>query len=278
MKPELILQSDVLDIIFEGRNKEYGAYALRKGYDGTMLKAMYAILGIVLALFVMNYWKNNSPDNLNDNSLFFDKDSVVLTIVDLEPPKPIEELPLAPQPERTPVATTDYQTPIIVDDNLVEEVQPEMSELETREISDQTIEGPLSTSTVQSQPNAPVGNETVQAAPEPPVEEPEILHIAQIQPEFPGGETALRRFLSKNLRVPEDKIDPGTRITVKARFVVDKEGKITGVEVLQSGGIDCDKEVMRVLNKMPKWKPGIQNGRNVAVYFHIPIIFQVDDE
>ena len=278
MKPELILQSDVLDIIFEGRNKEYGAYALRKGYDATMLKAMYAILGIVLSLFVMNYWKNNSSNNLNEVALI-EPDSVMLRTVEMtKPPEPIEELPPARQPERTPAAALDYQTPIIVEDNLVDEVLPEMRELETRDISDQTIDGPESTNIVQSQPNAPVGNENIATAPEPVVDEPEILDHAHVQPEFPGGERALLRFLSKHLKVPEDKIEPGTRITVKARFVVDKEGKITGIEVLQSGGIDCDKEVIRVLNKMPQWKPGKQNGRNVAVYFNVPVIFEVPVE
>jgi periplasmic protein TonB len=62
------------------------------------------------------------------------------------------------------------------------------------------------------------------------------------------------------------------------RFVVDKDGTITGVELEKSGGKDFDNEVSRVIKKMPQWKPGIQHGKNVAVYFKLPVIFQAPDE
>ncbi len=97
-------------------------------------------------------------------------------------------------------------------------------------------------------------------------------------PEFPGGEKALQRFLLKNLRFEFDEMQPGSRVDIRCRFVVDKEGNVTGIEIIKSGTADFDKEVTRVMGKMPKWKPGFQNGRNVAVYFTIPIIVQVPEE
>jgi len=73
-------------------------------------------------------------------------------------------------------------------------------------------------------------------------------------------------------------MDPGTSIRVQVRFVVDKEGMVTGIALLQSGGDDFDKEVLRVIKKMPRWKPGMQHGNKVAVYYHLPVVFEVPEE
>jgi protein TonB len=85
---------------------------------------------------------------------------------------------------------------------------------------------------------------------------------------------ALQRFLSRNLRSPNEGMETGSVIRVLVRFVVDRDGSITGIEFEKSGGRDYDNEVLRVMKKMPAWKPGMQNGRTVAVYFKIPVVFQ----
>jgi protein TonB len=92
-------------------------------------------------------------------------------------------------------------------------------------------------------------------------------------PEFPGGTAALLRFLGRNLQVPEE-TEEG-RIKVPVKFVVDREGQLTDVEFLTPTADPFKKEILRVIHKMPRWKPGRQNGRAVPVYFTIPIIFEM---
>ena len=87
--------------------------------------------------------------------------------------------------------------------------------------------------------------------------------------EFPGGQKALMNFLNKYLRTP-DELEAGQKKTVQVRFSVAEDGSVTQFEVLQSGRIAFDNEVIRVLKKMPKWKPAVQNGRNVPVMFTQP--------
>src|SRR5687768_10310812 len=97
-------------------------------------------------------------------------------------------------------------------------------------------------------------------------------------PEFPGGQAAFLRFLSKNLRVPEGALEPGQKIKIIVRFVVGKEGELSNMEFLKTSGEVFEQEVLRVLRKMPKWKPGKQNGESVRVYFNLPIVFDVPEE
>ncbi|HEX4850891.1 MAG TPA: TonB family protein, partial [Puia sp.] len=81
-----------------------------------------------------------------------------------------------------------------------------------------------------------------------------------------------------NLRVPKDVLETGQKVKVVVKFVVDKEGIVRDFEVMEHGGNDFDEEVLRVMKKMPHWKPGMQNGRNVAVYYYLPVTFQGPDE
>jgi protein TonB len=115
------------------------------------------------------------------------------------------------------------------------------------------------------------GTNTPPANPEPP--EQAIVEHPEENPEFPGGMEAWTKYLQRMLRVPDD-LEPGDRKTVKVRFVVSKEGEITDVIITQSAGVMFDKEVLRVIAKMPKWKPGKQRGKPVSSYFTQPVTFQ----
>src|SRR6478735_7640382 len=95
--------------------------------------------------------------------------------------------------------------------------------------------------------------------------------------QFPGGEAALNRWLSKLLR-PGDELQPGQKVKVLVRFVVNQTGSIEKIELLQPGGEPYDKEVLRVISKMPRWEPGRQNGHNVSAWFLIPIIFEMPEQ
>ncbi len=269
MKPESILHADMLDILFENRNKEYGAYELRKHYNGRLKRAMAAVV-IVMILFVGIYYWTNRFSAHKSTAFFKDRisDTVILTTVEIQKP-PLQPLPVM----KKRIATRQDVVPRIVPDNNTTNPSPTVDELNKTEIGTATIKG--DTADGVERPAATASGNEHAAPPEP--EREKIFDIAESMPEFPGGMEALRRFLSKNLRMPREDLDPGARIRVMARFVVDKDGRIAGIELVESGGSDFDNEVKRVINKMPQWKPGKQNGHNVAVYYTLPVIFQAPD-
>jgi protein TonB len=268
MKPESILQADILDIIFENRNKEYGAYNLRKGYNQTMIKALAGTLLISIVFCIMNFI-NFSSDK--EDAILFTSPDLELTPVDLkkvEPPRP----PEAPK-EKT--AARQFVKPVIVDQN-VEEPLPEIKELaENILIGTQNIDGPPA---LGIEPVSEPPKNIIEAPVEVLDEKTKIVDRAEFMPEFPGGHAAFMRFLSKNLRVPDDVVEPGKNIKILVQFVVGKEGDISDIRFLRTNGEVFEHEVIRVLRKMPTWKPGMQNGEKVAVYFRLPVVFETHEE
>ena len=110
------------------------------------------------------------------------------------------------------------------------------------------------------------------------IEEPDdmdILPIAEQQPEFPGGQTALMAFIKKNLRYPAFAAENGIQGKAVLAFVVEKDGSIAGIEIMRSPAEELSKEAIRVVQQMPKWKPGKQHGKPVRVKFVLPITFRL---
>jgi protein TonB len=105
------------------------------------------------------------------------------------------------------------------------------------------------------------------------LEQSDVFTIVEEMPEFIGGETAMNDFMHKNLKYPEEAKNKNIQGKVWIGFIVDKEGNIYNVEVLRGIGGGCDEEAVRVISKMPKWKPGKQSGKPVAVKFRFPINF-----
>ena len=101
----------------------------------------------------------------------------------------------------------------------------------------------------------------------------EVFRTAEVMPEFPGGIEALKRYLLKNLRMSENNLESGVLVRVMARFIVGADGKVRDIEIIQAAEVVFNTEVKRVISKMPDWKPGSQNHRNVAVYFNLPVNF-----
>lgn len=280
MRADTVLQSDLLDILFEHRNKEYGAYTLRKEYNHRLMIALTAMFSIVILFFGWFFFNNNKSGN-NGLAAVLKDDSVVIHIIEV----PKEPLPPPPPPPaakpQPPVATIKVTPPIIVPDDLATDPPPPVDKLEKDDalICDKTAEGekPNGITPVSTPSGNGSGPVQSQSAPEPEAEN-KVLTFAEKMPEFPGGTQALIRFLSKNLRVPEEKVEPGQQVKVPVKFVVDKDGKLTDVQFPGTPDEEFKTEIRRVMNKMPKWIPGSQNGKPVAVYFNIPIVFQVTDQ
>jgi periplasmic protein TonB len=274
MKPDHLLQADLLDIVFENRNKEYGAYELRLHYQRRLLKSLWGVFVILPTLFIINGWLSHSKANIyRMGRLGPVEEPLRLIDYHISPKEP--PVPPSPIPRKlstaisngTPVIVRDpiqIKTPLAVDQldqNLLKPVgRPGAG---SGDAVDQAVSGEHGQG--PGEPTTPV------TAIQPPLE------IAETMPQFPGGIEALKRFLTKNLRMPREDVDPGTMVRVLVKFVVNEEGNLDGLEIIQSGGTDFDNEVARVIKKMPHWKPGLQNGHRVAVFFKLPVVFQAAD-
>jgi len=244
------------DIIFKNRNKDYGAYSLRKSYNKNMMSAV--VIAIVIFLLGVSV-----PLIAN----YFNSEKVVITSYDptviLNPDlkdKPIEKLPDAPvEKKKVPV----FRAPIVTD---TDEDVPELSEL--IEISKNT--NPADTLAEIGIPEDKPKTNVIDEG-----EELKIHTFVEEWPEFPGGDGARVKFLSENIIYPKVAKETGIQGPVHLTFVVEKDGSITNVNILRGIGGGCDEEATRVVSSMPKWKPGRQNGKEVRVQFNMPINFKL---
>lgn len=271
MKPENILKSSLLDIVFENRHKEYGAYELRKHYDRRMLKSVI-ITSLVVAVFAVS---QSFKVPVKRSKVFVDnlpqiKFTEVTIPQDEVQPKPKEKIN---QIQKKNAAGAAYSTPKIVEDDKANNPLSEVSKLDSSLIGFHETPGEAVTTEVGiTKEEIQTGEVNGIAEKTPEVESSGPLVVAEYMPEFPGGKNALIEFLQRNLRQPND-FEEGEKLTVIASFVVNESGFITNVKITQKGRSDLDYEVVRVINKMPRWKPGSQNGRSVAVYYKVPVTF-----
>jgi len=232
-----LLKNQWLDIVFEGRNKIYGAYDLRKTNGKTTTKSL--IIGGIIFVFLVSIpvLANLIPDSSDDATL-----DQKITTVKLPPKeKPKENLPPPPPPP------------------------PKVEEIKDKKIGAETIKGdPDAELTVE-----PVGN-----GPKDVVEEDnEIYNTAgiEVKPDFPGGIEKFYKFVAKNYQTPEEE---GLKGKVFVSFVVEKDGSLTDIKVIRDIGFGTGKEAIRVLKSCPKWTPGEQNGKKVRVLYSLPINIQ----
>lgn len=255
-----ILQADLLDILFENRNKAYGAYALRKNYNHRLQWALGISLSLVfLLLIIQNYGavktikKEPAPD-------------VILTSVELPKPK-IPETPHPPMHSQV-ARVKSTRIEIVPDDRLKKPEVPTIDELATALTSTITQQG-ISPDGTTGELNATGGNLN---ASEVKTDKQQEVYPTMSDAKYPGGKEAFAKFLTKYLISPGE-LEAGEKKTVLVRFMVDADGIISKTEVLQSDGEDYSREVIRVLAKMPKWIPAMQNGTKVATWFTQPVSF-----
>ncbi len=267
MKPNTILHTDLLDIIFENRNKDYGAYALRKSYNKRLQISLLGMLGVCFLLGVL-FFSKKTGIVYRPPSTPSVKVSEVLTP---KPPEPPEQHAVMPAIQTRRIRP-DEMPPRIVDSiNINKRIATPIETLPSLPVGDTSSGGAISAAGGNGNGNAqPAG--TGETKTEAKVNKNIPTYVAEVMPQYPGGLNALIEFLKKNLRAPEN-IEDGDVVSVKVRFVVNFDGKLEGFDVLQSGGTTFDNEVIRVLKKMPLWIPGKTNGENVSVYYIVPVKF-----
>lgn len=274
METKQILQSNLLEIIFDGRNKSYGAYDLRKTYNK---RISYALAGTILVtlLFVISSVIANSSKSkagqimARDVSLENFKQDEIKS----EPP------PVPPKQEIPKVETTAFTPPKIVEDALVDDKDAlkEIAVLEDTKIGNISQEGVKDDGTFNAPIESGIGKI---AAPIVEEETDKIFYTVQNPAEFPGGISAWSKYLERNLNrdLPVNNGAPAGKYTVVVSFTVDKNGSISDVQADNNPGYGTNEEAVRVIKKGPSWKPAVQNGRNVIYRHKQSITFQVSEE
>jgi len=257
-----IFTNQWLDIVFEGKNKTYGAYELRKSNTKTTVRAL--IIGAVLfsVLVAAPLIMSLLPDSSGDD------DSLDTRIVTMKlPPKkeePKKDLP-PPPPPPPKVDQVKFVKPVVAKAEEVTEEPPKITEIKDKKLGNETIKGdPDAELTVE-----PVGN-----GPAAVVEEDNSIYNTagiEVKPDFPGGMEKFYKFVGNNYQTPEE---DGLKGKVYVTFVVEKDGSLTDIKVIRDIGYGTGKEAIRVLNKCPKWTPGEQNGKKVRVLYSLPITIQ----
>ncbi len=268
-----IMSADVLDIIFEGRNKDYGAYELRKTYNRRLTSALLVMAAILALVFIITLVARFIDANSTAKQMVVQ--DVQLEEVKQEdkkndPPPP----PPPPKQEPPKVEMAKFTPPKIVKDEEVkeEEKPPEQEKLEDTKIGTVNQEGIKDEGLV-----APVDNGKGVVEQPKKVEEDwdKTFTKVEIESDYPGGQGAWLRYLQKNLQYPQDAIDNEIQGTVTVQFIVDKEGAVSDVEAI-SGPNELRAEAIRVIKKSGKWEPAVQNGRKVKSYKKQPITFRLE--
>lgn len=252
---------DRADLVFERRNREYGAYPIRKGYTRTIASALLASVVIFgAAVGIPQLLKMFGDGDA------FNTDKPVEVTVELKEPPPIDknEPPPPPPPPPPPtIETVKFTPPVVVDRELEEEEQPPpQEELSETNVGQVTQEG--DENATELPPSDPVVADP---------DEGKIFMAVEEPPSFPGGEAAMYRFLQENIKYPPVARENNITGRVFLTFIVNREGKISDIKILRDIGGGCGQEAVRVVGNMPSWKPGKQNGRPVNVQFNMPINF-----
>ena len=268
------------DLIFEGRNKEYGAYKLRtqtrkRNFKAIITIAILAALCIILFYIKAGYDAYQAAHAKNEN---------VTEISALNQPKKKEakvERKVQVEEKKEVVkevkSSIKFTAPVIKKDA---DVKPE-EEMKTQ---DQIMQTNTAIGALDVKGNSDQGEilkvtqrvetEPVKAEPKPEVEN-KVFDVVEQMPSFPGGPSALMQYLSSNIKYPVVAQENGVQGRVVVSFVVERDGSITDVQVARSVDPSLDREAQRVVRNMPRWIPGKQNGQAVRVKYNVPVAFRL---
>ena len=263
MEINKILSSDILDLLFEDRNKAYGAYELRKTYKKRLTIALLCTAAVALLALGGSFLASSLKKNSGKVQV---RELTLTELKQEEEKKPEPPPPPPPKQEPPKVEMTKFTPPKIVKDEEVkkEEIPPEVKELEDTKIDVKSQEG------IKDEGLAPAvvdeGKQVVEAKKDE--DENKVFEKVEVEASFKGGEREWRKYLESNLdqNVPvKNGCKPG-EYTVVIQFIVDKEGSVSDVRALTNHGFGMEEEAMRMIKKGPDWVPAIQNGRQVKAY------------
>lgn len=275
------------DIVFEGKNQDFGAYELRKNSDKRHnLAALFTLIGLVIIAVLVFAWSRYSDYRAELAAQELQQQREAMAAAELlqddqedEPePEPEEqkvEIEIPEVPEEV-LATVQVTQIAIVD---ADQVQNEVMDMEAQK-EDNTARGVVNQEGSDDADKFKAVQEQVivkEPEPEKPKEE-EIFVAVEQQAEFPGGQAALMKWLGQNIRYPEAAAQNDIQGRVIVKFVVEKDGSIGQATIVKGVDKDLDREALRVVKKMPKWQPGKNNGVAVRSYFNLPVTFKLQNQ
>ena len=271
------------DLVFEGKNKDFGAYVIRTESPKRHNKAvLWTIIGaIIFGLLAFGFVKANQYLEERRLAEQGEQEEVLIDMSqDAEEPEPEQERLEQPKPEVLPeevlksVKVTELQ--IVEDDKVKKEdeikTQDELKETETAFGQKDNEKGTEDRNVTRTLKEEVVVEKPVEKKEE---KKEEIFRSVEQMPQFPGGEAALMKYLQSHINYPPMAAENNVQGRVVVQFVVDKTGKVGEVKVVRSVDKDLDKEAVRVCKSLPKFTPGRQNGQAVSVWYTLPVTFKL---
>ena len=264
-----IFKKEWLDVVFEGRNKEYGAYDLRRlSPKATNIGLVVASAAFVLALLAPAIARmigvNKGEDQVEEKII---ETEVVLS----EPPPVNEEEPPPPPPVEPPPPRVDQvrmpEPEVVPAEEVQDEEPPTVEQLKLADPGSKTIEG---------DPNAeiridlPVGEGDIDAE-VTETSSNQIFRSVEVDPQPPGGMQAFMKWVGDNYDYPQGAIEAGVNGVVQVSFVVERDGSLTDIQIVRDLKYGTGEAAVKLLSKADKWSPGVQNGRPVRVAYTLPI-------
>ena len=273
MKPENYLTAGLLDIVFEGRNKNYGAYDLRVNYQNRLFKAISFTVALAALLVCLSVWAKKNKDSDKVFQIKEVKYGGVKTEIFLPPPPP------PPPPTKATAAEINrikFTKPVITTEDVTEVIEEITNETA---ISTETVK----TDVIKQIVAAPIKEIESGIIEMPALQQDEtekVLFSVEEEAEFPGGMTAWKKFLLKNLNaeLPVENGAVSGQYTIIVKFIVSKEGLISEVKAENDPGFGMAAEAERVIRSGPRWLPAFHHDRNVNAYKRQPITFVVQEQ
>lgn len=269
------------DLVFEGRNKDYGAYKMRARSGSRNLRAIIGLLILIAGIGVIVLFKAGWEALEGGNKVEEDK-SLELQQLQKEEPKKKEEKKIEVEYEKPEIqkvqvkASIQFDVPKIEDDNLVDETKQVKSQ-------DQVTKSNISIAAQDYAGDGKGGiniddlkdNQRAGGTEAPKEEEVLANEIVEVQAQFPGGERALRKYVSDNLVYPSIAQEQELQGVVTLRFRVEKDGSVGKIVVVKGLSRECDEAAVKVVSSLPRFTPARQQGHPVPVWFTLPVRFRL---
>lgn len=275
------------NIIFEDKNKDFGAYQIRKQSDRRHNMAMLYMLGGLVVVFFLILGLSKWSDYRAEKAaleLQEQREKMMAAQLAQEQNEPEEEEEIEEQKFEQPevtvpeevLATVQVTQIAIVD---ADKVKNEVMDMDAQK-EDNTARGVVTQEGSDDADKFKAVQEQVVVEPEPEVKhkEEEIFVAVEQMAEFPGGQAALMKWLGNNVRYPESAQQNDIQGRVIVKFVVEKDGSIGQATIVKGVDKDLDREALRVVKKMPRWQPGKNNGVAVRSYFNLPVTFKLQNQ
>ena len=272
-----LISNEWADIVFQGRNKVYGAYQLRRSTGKRNIWAM-VFVAAVAAVTYLGLAAYNSYQAAQKAKFEAEMEA---SLIETKKEAKVEKKTETPKVEQVQKvekvkSSIAFTPPVIKKDS---EVKPE-EEMKTQ---DELKETKTAIGAFDVKGNDESGGTVLKAVeeiatPEPPKQEAEqnkVFDVVEQQPQFPGGMGALNQWLGSNIKYPAMAAENGIEGRVIVQFVVERDGSVSGVHVVRGVDSSLDKEAIRVVAQMPKWIPGKQNGSAVRVKYTVPVTFRL---